>query len=313
MSPPLIVEVHRGHYVESRHEVDVAIVGEDGHRSGWGTPTRGVLARSAMKPIQAVAVVEAGAADTLSTEQVALACSSHTGEPAHIAVIDTWLSQLGLDESALECGSHLPIDDEAADALLASGRGSDQRHNNCSGKHCGFLTLARHVGIELSGYIHPDHPVQRDHVTPVIEELCGFSVGATVPAIDGCGIPVWEIPLDRLASGWAVLADRPAGCRLLDAMVAEPAMVAGTGSMVTRVIGDADGRVVVKTGAEGVYAGVVPGAGIGLSLKARDGAGRAAEAAMLWVLANLGVLEGIEPDPIRNEAGTEVGTVRVVA
>ncbi len=315
MSPPLIVEVLRGSHIESRHEVDVAVVGRDGHRSGWGVPNRGVLARSSMKPIQASALVQSGAADafSLSTEQLALACASHSGEPAHIEVVDAWLAQLGLDVSALECGGHYPMHGASADALIVSGAGFDARHNNCSGKHCGFLTLARHVGVSPSGYLAPNHPVQRDHVTPAIEALCGVSLAGADPAIDGCGIPLWEIPLDRLAAGWAGLSADATGVRLLEAMTAAPMLVAGSGRLCTRVIIETEGDVVVKSGAEGVYAGVVPGSGIGVAVKARDGAGRAAEAAVLWTLTDLGALEGIEPEPIRNVAGTEVGSVHVLA
>jgi len=315
MSPPLIVEVHRGGFVESRHEVDIAVMGADGHSSGWGVPARGVLTRSSMKPIQATALVESGAADAhaLSPRQLALACASHSGEPAHIEVVDAWLAQLGLDVSALECGGHYPTHDASANALIASGEGFDARHNNCSGKHCGFLTLATHLGIDPAGYLSPAHPVQRDHVTPTIEELCGVSLADATPVIDGCGIPVWEVPLDRFASGWVALNDRPAGRRVLAAMAAEPAMVAGSGHICSRVIATSEGRVVMKPGAEGVYAAVIPETGIGIALKVRDGAGRAAEAAMLWVLDDLGAFKGLEPDPIRNVAGIEVGSVHVLA
>lgn len=313
MSPPLIVEVNRGRYVESRHEVDVAVVGLDGHRSGWGLPDRGLLARSSMKPIQAIALVESGAADaySLSSEQLALACASHAGEPAHIRVVDAWLAQLGLDVSSLECGGQLPSHDASAHALLASGDGFDARHNNCSGKHCGFLTLAAHLGLEPARYITPDHPVQRDHITPAIEELCGVSLSDATPVIDGCGIPLWELPLDKFAAGWAALDERPAGRRLLDAMAKEPVMVAGTGRSCTCIISEAEGRVVVKSGAEGVYAAVVREIGVGIALKVRDGAGRAAQAAMYWILHDLGALDEAEPDTIRNVAGLEVGSVRV--
>jgi len=315
MSPPLIVEVHRGSHVESRHEVDVAVVGLDGHSSGWGVPNREVLTRSSMKPLQAVALVESGAAEAcaLNASQLALACASHSGEPAHIEVVDAWLAQLGLGVEALECGGNHPSHDASAADLIASGAGFDARHNNCSGKHCGFLTLARHLGLEPSGYITPDHPVQRDHITPTIEDLCGVSLADAAPAIDGCGIPLWGVPLDRFANGWAALSERSAGRLLLDAMVAEPFMVAGTGRPCTRVITATEGRVVMKSGAEGVYAAVIPETGMGIALKARDGAGRAAEAAMFWILTDLGALEGIEPDPIRNVAGIEVGSVQVLA
>ncbi len=314
MSPPLVVEVHRGPYCESRHEVDVSVVGLDGHRSGHGTPGRGVLARSAMKPIQALSLVESGAADAfgLGVDELALACASHSAEPDHLVVVDRWLATLGLDSSALECGAHLPIHADSAYALVRDGGSFDARHNNCSGKHCGFLTVCRHLDIDFEGYLGPEHRLQRDHITPVVEELCEVSVEGQTPAVDGCGIPVWEIPLDRLAAGWAGLGTRPAGRRLFEAMTSSPRLVAGSGRMCTRLMTAAHGRVVAKTGAEGVYAAAIPEAGIGLAVKARDGAGRAAEAALLWVLADLGWPVDVDIDPISNWAGTNVGELRVL-
>ncbi len=313
MSHPLVVEIRRGAVVESRHEVDVAVVGRDGHRSGRGNPSRGVLARSSMKPIQAVPLVETGAADaySLTTEQLSLACASHNAEPVHVAELDDWLAAIGLDVDAFECGAHGPIHEDSDVALIRAGQEPDARHNNCSGKHCGFLTVCRHLGIDHRGYIAPEHPVQRDHITPAIEELCGVSFVGATPVIDGCGIPVWEMALDRLAGGWAALTDRPAGVQLLSAMAAAPVLMAGNGRMCTRVNTAAEGSVVVKGGAEGVFAAAVPGAGLGMALKARDGASRASEAALLWVLADLGFGVDVTLDPLRNVAGTEVGEIRV--
>ena len=315
MSPPVIVEVRRGHVVESLHEVDVAVVGADGHRSGFGQPGRRVLARSAIKPIQAFPLVATGAADAfdLPARRIALACASHNGEPGHVDEVTAWLDDIGLDAAALECGAHPPIHRESADALVAAGIEPDARHNNCSGKHTGFLTTCRHLGIDPTGYLSPDHPVQAHHITKAIEAACEISVAGDTPMIDGCGIPVWELTLDALAGGWARIASTDEGRRIYAAMAAEPFFVAGTGRMSTRVMQAADGTIAVKGGAEGVFCGVHVDSGLAWAVKARDGAGRAAEAALLWVMHDLGFDVGVELDPVVNAAGKVVGELRARA
>jgi len=315
MSPPLIVELWRGPSLESRHEVDVAVVGRDGHRSGWGVPSRLVMARSALKPIQALPLITTGAADRfgLGDDALALACASHGGEPRHVAVVDRWLSEIGASVAQLECGAHLPSTVEAAHDLIRAEHQPDARHNNCSGKHCGFLTVCQHEGLDPRGYVKVGHRLQTDFVTPAIEQACQVSLKGMVPGVDGCGIPVWNFPLDRLAAGWSGMTSDPAGQRLFGAMMAEPFLVAGTGRYCTRVMESAAGSVVVKTGAEGVYCGAHPESGLAWALKVRDGAQRAAEAALLWLMADVGLPVAVEPPAVRNWAGQVVGSLIVRA
>lgn len=314
MSPPLVVEVTRGGVVESHHEVDVAIVGADGHRSGFGKPQRWTLARSSMKPIQAFPLVATGAADAFDLDQghLALSCASHSGESRHVDTVADWLHRLGFDTDTLECGAHLPLHETSAHALVHDEIAPDRRHNNCSGKHAGFLTVCRHLGIDPAGYLHPEHPVQAHHVTKATEAACGVNLSDQTPVIDGCGIPIWGMPLANLAQGWATLATTDEGRRLFAAMQAEPFLVAGTGRMCTRIM-EASSGLAVKTGAEGVFSGVHVESGLAWSLKARDGATRAAEAAVLWLMRDLGFAVDVELGPVRNHAGREVGAVRVVA
>ena len=313
MSPPIVVEVTRGHVVESRHEVDAAVVGLDGHRSGFGHPDRGVLARSAIKPIQAFPLLATGAADAfgLDDRRLALSCASHGGEPGHVAEVGRWLTEIGLGVEALECGAHAPSYRPAADDLLSGGEGLDARHSNCSGKHSGFLSVCRHLDLDPQGYIRPDHPVQAGHVTKAIEAACEVSLADGTPVVDGCGIPVWELRLDALAGGWARLTGTEEGRRLYRAMAAEPFFVAGTGRMSTLIMEAGGGAVSVKGGAEGVFCGVHPASGVGWAVKARDGAQRAAEAAVLWLMDDLGFGVEVELEPIRNVAGRVVGELRV--
>lgn len=267
-----------------------------------------------MKPIQAFPLVATGAADAfdLADEHLALACASHNGEPRHVDVVGEWLGRLGYDAETLECGAHMPIHGPSEDDMIRGGVEPDRRHNNCSGKHSGFLTVCRHLGIDPAGYLEPDHPVQAHHVTKATEAACEIDLSGQTPVVDGCGIPVWEMPLENLAQGWATLTTTEEGRRLYAAMQADPFMVAGTGRMCTRIM-EASSGLAVKTGAEGVFSGVHVESGLAWSLKARDGATRASEAAVLWLIRDLGFAVDVDDEVLRNHAGREVGTVRVAA
>lgn len=315
MTEPLRVEVTRGDDVESVHLVDAVIVDTDGVIvSAWGEAERAVMPRSAIKPIQAVPLVESGAADAfgLGPTELALACASHNGEPGHVEAVTAWLERIGMSVGDLACGSHLPSHLASAHALVAAGVAADATHNNCSGKHTGFLTLCRHLGIDPVGYIEADHRLQADHVTPAIEEFCRVSLVDDKPGIDGCGIPVWSVPLRALAHGWARLPGHDAGRRLVEAMVAEPFLVAGTDRLDTVVMESATRPVACKTGAEGVHCAVVVDDGLALAVKTRDGATRAADAVTRHLLTRLGVLVA-EPELVTNRAGVTVGEIRVAS
>ena len=315
MTPgPLLVEVVRGDHVESCHEVDAAVATSDGTvLESWGDPDRLVLPRSSVKPVQALPLVSTGAADAfgLGPVELALSCASHDGEDGHVAAVSEWLVRIGCSVDDLACGAHPPLGESAAVALHASGGSPSAVANNCSGKHVGFLTVCRHLGLPTDGYLAPDHPLHREHVTPAMGQAFGFDPDDQRPGIDGCGIPVWAVPLDHLATGWARLATSDPGRRLLDAMAAEPFFVAGSDRACTRLIREAGGAAVVKTGAEGVYCGVVLATGIGIALKARDGARRGSDTAITWLLDRLGVIDGDGSIPLTNHADTRVGEVRV--
>ena len=311
---PLLVEFTRGDHVERRHEVDAVVATADGTvLESWGDPDRLVLPRSSVKPVQALPLVTTGAADAfgLGPVELALSCASHDGEDRHVVALSDWLARIGCSVDDLACGTHLPLAEPAAAALLAAEGSPSALHNNCSGKHVGFLTVCRHLGLPTEGYLAADHLLHREHVTPALAEAFGFDPDAQHPGVDGCGIPVWAVPLGHLAAGWAGLATAGPGRRLLDAMAAEPFFVAGSDRACTRLIREAGGAAVVKTGAEGVFCGVLPAAGVGIALKARDGARRGSEAAITWVLGRLGVLDGDGSRPLTNHAGTRIGEVRV--
>ena len=324
---PVLVEVTRGDMVESRHRAAVAVADPAGKVVlSAGDIERPIYARSAIKPLQAIALVETGAAEAygVSDAEIALACASHSGEPRHVETAKAWLERIGCGVADLECGAHLPHDEAAMTVLLHGGGEATPAHNNCSGKHAGFLTAARHLGAPTRGYIRYEHPVQQ-RVLGVLESLAGLDLGAAPRGIDGCGVPVIGIPLGNVALAMARFADpydqpdaRQSACaRIRAAMAAEPFMVAGSGRFCTRVIEATGGRALVKTGAEGVYCGAVPDLGLGVALKVDDGNGRAAQTVMAHILQRLGVI-GATGGPrvgrrVRNRAGAVVGRIRLSA
>ena len=314
MNDPLVVEVTRGSAVESIHLVDIALVDSTGKLvDGWGEANRPTLPRSSLKPIQATPLITEGIADSagLNTEQLAVACSSHNGEPRHVQVVDRWLDMMGFSHAVLECGAHAPSNPQAARDLVLAGIEPDSRHNNCSGKHTGFVAMSQHCDADVSGYISPSHPVMKRLVTPAVEDFCRIDLSDQTPGVDGCGVPVWSIPLNHLAGGWSQLRARGSGKRLLQAMTDEPFLVAGTDRACTRLMDASSGDAAVKTGAEGVFCGVDLRNGFAFALKARDGQARAAEMAAEWILDRLGCIEFASPKILRNWAGTTVGEVRI--
>ena len=325
---PVLVEVTRGPLVESRHRGAVVVVDAAGTRvRAWGDVERPVYPRSANKPLQAMALLETGAAERwhASDAEVALACASHYGEPRHTEAVAAWLARCGLGADDLECGVHMPYHAASAEALIRAGRAPTPLHNNCSGKHTGFLATAAHLGEPTRGYIGVEHPVQQ-RVGRTVAELCGLDVARLPFGIDGCGIPTYALPLDALARGMAQLADpgglaraRAAAARhIVRAVTANPMMIGGTDSLASRVTAALDGVAIAKSGAEGVYTAVLPTVGWGVALKIDDGTPRAAERALVVVLARLGVLDDAQrarldavlaPD-LLNRAGRAIGALR---
>lgn len=325
---PVAVEVTRGAMVESRHRAALAVVRADGSAVlAAGEIERPVYARSALKPIQALALLETGAAErfALGDREIALACASHHGEPGHVETVLAWLDRIGCTVDDLECGAHLPLDEAAMRALLGEGRSPGAVHNNCSGKHAGFLSVARHLGHASKGYVRHEHPVQQ-LVLGILEQMTGLDLGGAPRGIDGCGIPVIGVPLNNLALAMARLAepkDQPerrqeAALSIRRAMAAEPLMAAGTASFTTRILEVTGAKALIKGGAEGVYFAALPEPGLGIALKVDDGSNRAAQVVMGSLLCRFGVLSEkdagrlgdlLEP-PVLDRAGLEVGRIK---
>ncbi|MBU6443467.1 MAG: asparaginase [Alphaproteobacteria bacterium] len=301
MANPVLVELTRGELVESIHRGSIAIAKADGALMvGLGDVEAEVYPRSSLKPLQALPLVESGAAEAfhLSDEEVALACASHSGEPMHTERVAAWLKRLGLSEADLACGPHAVRYEPVWQAMIARGEAPSRLHNNCSGKHAGFLTLAKFLGAPTAGYERHDHPVQQA-VARALAELAGVDVNMPW-GVDGCAAPNFAIPLSAFARALAKLADpsalpaprAAAARRIVKAMSTYPELVSGTGRACAILMRAGRGRFAVKTGAEGVFAGMVPELGIGIALKIDDGAGRASETVIAALLDKLGLLHG---------------------
>ena len=328
---PVCVEVTRGSAVESRHRARYAVVdAEGGVVLAGGDIQADVLPRSAIKPLQALPLAETGAVDAfdLTPRELAMACASHNGEPDHVATVEAWLARIGCAETDLVCGGHLPKDTKAQRALLESGQPARRVHDNCSGKHTGFLTLARHLGAPTQGYETATHPVQQ-HILGMLETMTGLANVTTRPhGTDGCGIPALAMPLGNLALAMARLgtpddqpSERQTACaRIRAAMAEHPWCIAGTGSGDTVIMQRLAPRVLVKSGAEGVQAACLPEAGLGIAVKIADGGARAAQVVLGALLRRLDVLGDADASALRDHVapdvtdrnGRSVGTIRPV-
>jgi L-asparaginase II len=325
----LTVEVTRGNMVESRHSVHAAIIDADGNvLHAWGDTARHVYPRSAIKPLQALPLLESGAAEAyqLSDKQVAIACASHMSEVFHTKTVSNWLAHIGCDANDLECGGHLPRHEGAMIDLLHAGAPVTAIHNNCSGKHTGFLTTAKHLGEPTAGYIGADHPVQQ-RLSSILGELGGCDLSHTERGFDGCGIPVLGMPLDALALAMARMAapdtlDQPrrgAAERIFTSMTTHPEMVRGTDGFDTLMMAAGRGRFATKTGAEGVHIAIIPELRAGIALKVEDGNNRASGIALAALLDHLDLLDDtaraelrdVTTTPLTNVSDTPVGEIRM--
>ena len=335
---PVLVEVLRGGTLESAHRGAVAIVDASGRlHTALGDIERPIFPRSAVKVLQALPLVESGAADRygLSDEELALTCASHRGEARHVQTAAALLAKAGLGPEALECGTHWPYDESAARALARAGEAPNALHNNCSGKHSGFVCLGCLLAGSqdsrefVRGYLKPEHPVMRE-VTAALQASTGWDLAKTAVGTDGCSIPTYAIPLRHLALAFARVGTGQglregharAAKRLRAAVASAPFMVAGSGRFDTVVMQALGERVFCKVGAEAVYCAALPELGLGVAIKMDDGnTARACEVVMAAVIerllplaeADAALLRGLSDASLRNWNGIEVGRLRAAA
>lgn len=314
-----LIEVWRGEFLESQHRGHAVVCNFEGEiLEAWGDPEHVILPRSSCKILQALPLVTSGAAAAqgLTARHLALACASHQGADIHSQLVLDWLGQLGKTDADFRCGTQWPRDIPASNHLVKSDQSACRYHNNCSGKHCGFLTLAQHLRAGPE-YHEVDHPVQIA-VRAAFEEM----TGETSPGygIDGCSAPNWACSIAGLARAMARCAAGgadplgKAASQLRDAMMAHPELVAGETRACTELMRAALG-VALKTGAEAVFIAIIPGLRAGIAVKIEDGATRASEALIAALLIRLGVLEADHPaalkrlGPIHNWDGLQTGQI----
>ena len=323
-----LVEVYRGDLVESNHFGHVVISNNIGKvLAYWGNPATLIYPRSSCKIIQALPLVEMGLERdfSLSEEQLALACASHSGGEIHLNVAKDWLQKIKLDEKDLLCGSHLPYDKIELKKLKMKNEKPSQIHNNCSGKHLAFLTIAKAISKKIDykkDYIDIDHTVQKI-VKKTFEDITGFRNPDY--ALDGCSAPNFACSIQSLAKGMAVFANPEnlqkkrimSIAKLRNAVLSYPELIAGSDRLCTKIMKKSNGRLIVKVGAEGVYTAMLLDKGLGMALKICDGSKRAAECLITTLLVMLGYIKKDDQDfinylntPIYNWSEKKTGIIR---
>lgn len=319
----ILVEVLRGEKVESVHHGQICIVDNHGKIIYEnGNSEKAIFPRSAIKAFQAIPLIESGAADyfKLTGAEIALAVSSHGGEIQHVEAATSMLQKAGRDGQCLECGAHQPMFQKAALALAGKGEQPSALHNNCSGKHSGFICLAVHEKIDPKGYTHKDHALQK-RITQSVAKITEVDLSRQSPGVDGCSIPAFAMPLKNIAHGFAKFAQQGGAASIIrEAVFDNPFYVAGSDRFCTNAMQILKRRAFVKTGAEGVFCMALPELAIGIALKCEDGATRAAEVMAAGVLQKLLSLSDVEQTAMQklsspilhNWEGIEVGSLRFV-
>lgn len=331
MSSEILAKVIRSGTVESIHRGHLLIVdGEGKEIASAGNPKTVTFLRSSAKPFQAIPFITSGACDEymFSEEELALACASHSGERIHVRIAEQMLTRIEMYEAYLRCGAHLPFNEKEAERMLREGEPPTQLHNNCSGKHAAMLAVAKLMEADLQTYEDPGHPVQQ----AILDAVAAF---AEIPAkkikvaVDGCAAPNFAIPVMCMAKSFVNLVSPPeemddkyrdAAARIVSAMVKFPELIGGSERLDTMLMQAAEGRIISKVGADGVWlCGVLPGdkwaKGLGIALKIEDGDDkRARPVVAVEILRQLGVLEAdalaeLSPMPVKNRRGDVVGEV----
>ncbi len=325
---PIHVEVVRGNVIESTHQVMAVVTDHYGNVvTSWGNPLFYTYPRSAIKMLQAIPLIETGAADKyqLDNRMLALACASHRGEKEHIDVARAWLEKINMTEEVLLCGPHPATHEPSRDDMIMKKIKPTKIYNNCIGKHLGIVTTSLHLKEDFKNYDKHDHAVQK-RLRKVLTETTKYEHSKSNHGIDGCGILTYALPIQNMSTGMSALINpketplRQAACkRLLSAIRDNPEIISGHDDFTTEVIRKTQGRTIIKNGAEGVFCGVIPEKNIAFAIKALDGASRAAQVATAAILFKYGGLNQTEftdlkrfTQPLlKNWNGTDVGSIRI--
>lgn len=325
-----LAAVMRGEKVESVHSGTIVVADQLGNVVAWaGEPSTFAYFRSSAKPFQAVSVIESGAADAfnLTSAELALCCASHYGAPMHQEQVTKMLAKIGLTPDALQCGSPLPADMDEMARVQAGIRDRSPLHCDCSGKHSGMLATCVHLGLPVENYLSLDHPLQQN-ILANVADLMQVDVSSIELGTDGCSVPTFGATIAAFATAYATLARPETSAsphaasltRLRDAMMAHPANVSGHGNFVTDIMDVGAGRIVAKTGAEGLICLGVPSEGLGIAVRLADGSFRSQPVIVEAVLRGLGLfdeaffdeLRARHPREIRNHNGWVVGEHRAI-
>lgn len=331
MSTEILANVIRGETVESVHRGSIVVMVDSEITASIGDPNMVTFTRSAAKAFQAIPFVVSGAADAFgfTEKELALACASHSGEPFHIDLVRQMLSRTGLSEKDLGCGGHVPFHEDSASELVLSGITPGPVYNNCSGKHAAMLAFAKHIGADISTYLEPDSPVQKE-ILRAISLFSGVPAEEIRMGTDGCSAPNFAMPLSAMARAYSNLIDPPdefggeiadAARRIVAAKMKFPEYVGGSFRLDTKVMKALPGEIVCKVGAEGVWLAGLPASKTAIAIKVEDGNDdRARPVAAIELLRRLGVmteesedlLGEFSPMLLKNRRDTIVGRVEAV-
>ena len=326
----ILLNVTRGNNVENIHRGDIAVVDSQGnliaYKGDWGKVT---FMRSCAKPLQASTVLESGAAEhfNLEDKEIAIMCASHYAEKFHTDTVEGILNKIGLSEESLMLGASYSLKENVTEEMVRSGEVRRKLFNNCSGKHAGMLALAVHKGYDKSSYMELENPIQQA-MLKTVAEYCEYDVGKIGIGIDGCGVPVFALPIYNMALAFAKLADRSklqgerkkAAEKLVKCMTSYPEMIAGTGGFCSELMRHTKGRILAKLGADGVYCVSLLDKNIGIAVKVEDGNVKASSSAVMETLIQLNALMQEEIQLLKgfyikeniNTAKYKVGEIRPV-
>jgi L-asparaginase II len=296
--------VYRGDGIEAVHAAAIAVVDADSRLTHFlGDPRQAFFSRSSIKPLQALPLVEAGGLERFGfdEQELALCAASHSGTERHRTIVLGMLHKLGLDVAALQCGSAVPLGLALAGAGAEREAPVDALSHNCSGKHSGFLALAKVLQQPLETYLEPSGAVQRV-VREAVADACEVEVGSLLVGIDGCSAPNYALPLVNLALGFKNLAQASGAAaaarkRVCDAMLAHPVLVSGEGRLDYDLATAFPGRAVVKGGAEALLLLAFAEPAIGIAIKVLDGGSRALEPILVETLKQLGLIDDLARFP----------------